>query len=173
MFERFGEFDSAEEMNRAAKAQREEGDEEALVLLAAENGIDREDAEDFMDGCTEEFVSPLMAAEGKLKVEAEALKLAGIAMDWKDTVVAMCAEEERMAAAVRKKGKRLAECVAGLISFSFENKVRISDEIVDITYVMHNVKKEKMRKPLYLGIPGKAETKRLVRKYYLGKENAK
>ena len=49
MFDKFGEFDSVEELNRAAAAQREEGDEEALFLLAKENGIDKEDAEDYMD----------------------------------------------------------------------------------------------------------------------------
>ena len=30
MFEKFGEFNSAEELNRAAKAQKDEGDIEAL-----------------------------------------------------------------------------------------------------------------------------------------------
>ena len=44
MFDKFGEFDSVEELNRAAAAQKAEGDEQALVLLAQENGIDKEDA---------------------------------------------------------------------------------------------------------------------------------
>ena len=34
MFDKFGEFDSVEELNRAAAAQKAEGDEQALVLLA-------------------------------------------------------------------------------------------------------------------------------------------
>lgn len=34
MFEKFGEFDSAEELNRAALAQRNEGDAEAVRALA-------------------------------------------------------------------------------------------------------------------------------------------
>ena len=50
MFEKFGEFDSAEELNMCAEGLRNEGDEESLIALAEENGIDGEDAEDFMTG---------------------------------------------------------------------------------------------------------------------------
>ena len=45
MFDKFGEFDSYEEINRAAKAQLEEGDLEAIRTIAEENGLDPEDAE--------------------------------------------------------------------------------------------------------------------------------
>ena len=38
MFEKFGEFDSYEEINRVAKAQLEEGDLEAIKTIAEENG---------------------------------------------------------------------------------------------------------------------------------------
>ena len=41
MFERFGEFDSYKELNEAAEGQFNEGDEESLRILAAENGIRR------------------------------------------------------------------------------------------------------------------------------------
>ena len=47
MFDKFGEFDSHEELNRAAAAQLKEGDDEALMALAQENGIDEED----VNGC--------------------------------------------------------------------------------------------------------------------------
>ena len=53
MFDKFGEFDSVEELNRAAAAQKAEGDEEALIAIALENGIEKEDAEDYMDDCVE------------------------------------------------------------------------------------------------------------------------
>ena len=45
MFEKFGEFDSYEEINRAAEAQKAEGDTEAILALAKENGLDEEDAQ--------------------------------------------------------------------------------------------------------------------------------
>ena len=43
MWDKFGEFDSWEEINRAAKAQLEEGDMDAVRAIAEENGIDPED----------------------------------------------------------------------------------------------------------------------------------
>lgn len=168
MFDKFGEFESVEELNRAAAAQRKEGDEEALLTLAKENGIDEEDAEDFMDGCVEMLATPLMAAMGKLKLEAEELKLEGILTDWKDQLITECMNTEKMQIAVRKKGKRLAQCMARLIKFAFENKVQVSDEIVNITKVMHNGKEESMRNPLYLGIPNKVQVQKIINDYYLG-----
>ena len=75
MWDKFGEFDSAEELNRAAAAQKAEGDREVLIMLAEENGIDRDDAEDYLDGAVDELATPLMAAVGKLQVEAAALEL--------------------------------------------------------------------------------------------------
>lgn len=170
MFEKFGEFDSVEELNRAAAAQLKEGDTEALIALALENGMDKEDAEDYIEGCVEELATPLMAATGKLKLEEEELELKGVVEDWKDSVVELCMNDAEMCAAVRKKGKTLKDCMARLIKFAFENKVQISDKIVDATKVMHNGKLEKMRKPLYLGVPNRTEVKKLVREYYLGEK---
>lgn len=169
MYEKFGEFDSAEEINRAAAAQKAEGDEEALLAIAKENGIDQEDAEDYMDGVTEELATPLMAAAGKLKVEAEDLELKEFLLDWKDQVLQMCADDPQMAIAVRKKGKSLQECLSALLKYSFESKVRVSDKIVDITKVKHNGKLEQMRKPVYVGFPGRQQVKRIVQEYYLGR----
>lgn len=77
MFEKFGEFDSYEEINRAAAAQLAEGDEEAVYAIAEENGIDREDAEDYIAGDAPELVTALMAANGKLQVEAAELQAEG------------------------------------------------------------------------------------------------
>lgn len=167
MFERFGEFGSVEELNRAAAAQKSEGDGEALVLLALENGIDREDAEDYMDGLTEELATPLMAALGKLKVETAELGLEGILADWKETVEEMCIEDTQMQEAVRSKGKCLRDCMAALIRFAFENKVQVSEKIVRVTKVTHNGREEQMRSPLYLGIPGRSQVKQLAGQYYM------
>ena len=167
MFEKYGEFDSAEELNRAAAAQFAEGDEEAIMAIALENGIDKEDAEDYMDGVLGELATVLTAAVGKLDVEEKKLCLEGIVKDWKDAVVELCMTDHHMAVAVRRKGKSLTECMASLIKFSFENKVQVSDEIVDATMITHNGKLQKMRKPLYLGVPNKSEVKRLIKEYYM------
>lgn len=166
MFDKFGEFDSVEELNRAAAAQKAEGDEEALIALAMENGLDREDAEDYMDGVLEELASPAMAAVGKLKVEAEDLKLQGVLVDWKDAVVELCLDNVPLQKVVRRKGKCLRDCLALILRFAFENKVQVSEKVVKATKVTNNGREEPMRSPLYLGIPNKAEVRQLIKKYY-------
>lgn len=170
MFDKFGEFDSAEELNRAAKAQLEQGDTDAIVALAVENGLDKEDAEDFIDGCVEELTTPLMAALGKLKVEGKDLEIGGILGDWQERIMEQCQEDAVLCAAVRKKGKTLAGCMAELIKYSFENKVYVSDKIVKVTKIMHKGKLESLHGPLYIGAPSNADVKRIVREYYLGEK---
>ena len=105
MFEKYGEFDSYEEINRAAAAQLAEGDEEAIYAIAEENGIDREDAEDYIAGDASELVTALMAANGKLKVEAAELQPKEIMADWLDYIQIQCFEDQEMRLAVRRKGK--------------------------------------------------------------------
>ena len=161
LFERFGEFDSVEELNMTAEGLKEEGDLESLKVLAEENGLDAADAEDYADGIVTELASDLMAAAGKIAVESKALGIDGIMSDWKDTVIEECAEDKAFCAAVRKKGKYLKEYMAKLIQYSFENKVQVSAEILKITKVKHNGK-------LYLGIPNRMEVRKIARKYYLG-----
>ena len=84
MWEKFGEFDSAEEMNRTALAQRNEGDTEAVRTLAEENGLDPEDAEEFLAGDVDLLALPFNAAVGKLTVERKKLRLEGVLEDWTD-----------------------------------------------------------------------------------------
>lgn len=166
MFDKFGEFDSHTELNEAAAGQKEQGDHEALFELAAENGIDKEDAQDYIDSIADELATPLMAAEGKLRIEAEELGLEGQLALWKDCIVDICTEDMEICLAVRKKGKSLKQCLGLLIKHGFENKKKVSDEIVDTVKVLVNGKEEPLRKPLYLGAPNKAELKRIVKEYY-------
>lgn len=166
MYEKFGEFDSVEELNKKAEELKAAGDEKELIELAKENGIDKEDAEDYMDDCTDELATPLMAAVGKIKAESEHLKLAGVLIDWKDTIMEMCTEDIRFQRAVRKKGKSMTGCMAKLMAFAFENKVQISEEIIKATKINHNGKVEQMRGLVYMGIPNKREVRQIVREYY-------
>lgn len=64
MFDKFGEFDSAEEINKAAAGL----DETELKKLAEENGLDEDDAMDYCGGLIKELATPMTAALGKLKV---------------------------------------------------------------------------------------------------------
>lgn len=160
MFDRFGEFDSAEELNKAAAGQKEEGDEKALYELAEENGIDKEDVEDYLDDMVPELVNPLLAAYGKLKVEAAELKVYEIMEDWVQYIKIRCSEDAAMAAAVRKKGKSLKGCIAELLKWSLENQYTVDGDILKAAGVNGKCT---------LGIPGMGRAKQIISEYYLGK----
>ncbi|MDY4742583.1 MAG: hypothetical protein SO361_05730 [Lachnospira sp.] len=166
MFDTFGEFDSAEEINKAAANQRINGDMEAIREIAAENGLDPEDAEDFINGDIEELTTITLAAHGKLKLEKQDLELKGVLEDWCNIVMELCLTDKKVAIAVRRKDKSLKVFMSMVLSKAFECKQHVSDKIVDITKVNHNGKKEPMRKPLYLGIPCITDIKDMVREYY-------
>ena len=167
MFEKFGEFNSVAEINDTAKRLLEEGNTEEVKELAAENGISKEDAEDYIDGITDELATPLMAAVGKLDLEHKEYEIKGILQDWEMMLRQMCMEEETMRDAVRRTGKSLAGCMAELIAFSFKNKVQVSGKIANITKVEHNGKTEPIRTPLYLGVPTNKDAKIIIKDYYL------
>lgn len=167
MFEKYGEFDSFKEINQKAQELLEVADAEGVRTLARENGIDPEDAEEYITGAEDRLCTVVMAAMGKLDLEEKDLEIGGILKDWTVYVREACIEDSALAAAVRKKGKKLAECMAALIRFSFENKVQVSDKIVDITKVTNHGKVEKMRKPLYMGVPSRADAKLIIRDYYM------
>ena len=116
MFDIFGEFNSAEEINLSAAGQREQGDKESLLVLAKENGIDEAIAECFFNGEIDMLVDDTSAAMGKIEIEKE---IAGIKADFnfndiQDSIIsylmAECMESTDFAKKVRSKGKSLNEC---------------------------------------------------------------
>ena len=129
MFDRFGEFDSAEEINLTADGLFNEGDFENIKVLAKENGIDEAYAEAFTAGDIPVLCDAMTAAIGKLDMEAAELKPKEIMEDWLDYIKARCAEEEEMAAAVRKKGKSLKGCIAALLVWSFSHQNAVDKEM--------------------------------------------
>lgn len=159
MFDKFGEFNSAEELNRAAAAQLAEGDTEAIYALAEENGIDREEAQDFIDGIVGELCNPLMAAYGKLDVEAAELNPYEIMKDWVDYIKVRCSEAPEMAEAVRKKGKSLKGCIAALLTWSIKNAKEVDKDILKSCGLSCKVT---------LGIPGMGRAKQIITDYYRG-----
>lgn len=112
MFDKFGEFDSAEELNKAAKGLKDEGDFDSLYALAEENGIDKEDVEDYVAGDVEELATPAMAAMGRMEVERREIMKGNddnkkiIRMTIWQFVSGMAAEPD-MQTAIMKKGKRI------------------------------------------------------------------
>lgn len=161
MYEKFGEFDSAAEINRAAAAQRAEGDDEAILMIAEENGIDKEDALDYINGDVGELASPLMAAYGKLEVERKVLEPYEIMEDWLQYIRIRCAEDPRMALAVRRKGKSLKGCIAAILEWSMKHQRPVDKEILKAVGITYRVT---------LGIPGMGRVKQIITEYYLGEE---
>lgn len=161
MYEKFGEFDSAAEINRAAAAQRAEGDDEAILAIAEENGIDKEDALDYINGDVGELASPLMAAYGKLEVERKVLEPYEIMEDWLQYIRIRCAEDPRMALAVRRKGKSLKGCIAAILEWSMKHQRPVDKEILKAVGITYRVT---------LGIPGMGRVKQIITEYYLGEE---
>ena len=158
MFDKFGEFDSWEEINKAAEGQKAEGDIEALNELAKENGICPEDVEDYIDGAVKELCNPLTAAIGKLAVEKEDLKPKDIMTDWTEYVEGLCAEKPEMALAVRKKGKSLKGCMGQLLKWGNNHMQNIDPDIKKAAGFSGNVK---------LGMPGTLEARKIIKGYYL------
>lgn len=161
MFDKFGEFDSASELNMSAEGLRTEGDIESLIELAKENGIDVEDAEDYADGCINKLVTPLAAALGKIEVECAELEPKEIMADWVEYIKMQCVESEMVAVAVRRKGKSLKGCIAELLKWSFGNQIPVDKKVLSEAVVKAS--------KVTLGIPGMGTAKKIIMDYYMRK----
>ncbi|MBD5550456.1 MAG: hypothetical protein HDQ96_04665 [Lachnospiraceae bacterium] len=162
MFDRFGEFSSAEEINETAVNLRKEGDTESIIILAKENGIEEEIAEVFIDGDILYLCDAMTAAIGKIDVESAELKPKEIMQDWTEYIKARCFDDAGMAASVRMKGKSLKGCIAALLAWSFENQIPVDKDIL---------KKAKVNAGrVTLGIPGIGTAKKIITNYYMGKQ---
>lgn len=160
MFEKFGEFNSAEEINATAEGLKEEGDTESLYVMAKENGLEKEDVDDYLDGYTNELVNPLMAALGKIAVEEENLKPKHIMVDWVNYIKTQCAEKEAVAISVRMRGKSIKGCIATILKYSFSIRAAVDKDICSAAGI-NNARVD-------LGIPNAAKVKELIDTYYLG-----
>lgn len=160
MYEKFGEFDSWEEINKAAEGQKEEGDVEALKELAKENGIDIEDAEDYLDGTIPELCTPLIAALGKLKIEAEDLKPKDIMEDWLNYIRQLCSSDPEICRNVRKKKKSLKGCIGALLKWSYNHQQTINKDIITAAGISGG--------RVTIGIPGIRTAHQIIKEYYGG-----
>ena len=161
MFDRFGEFDSAAEINETAVNLRREGDIESIKTLAKENGIDEEIVDVFLEGDMLFLCDHMTAAIGKIEVESQELKPVEIMADWVEYLKARCFEDENVAKAVRKKGKSLKGAIAALLTWSFKNQNPVAKDIMKAAGVSAG--------RCTLGIPGMARAKKIITEYYLGK----
>lgn len=112
MFDTFGEFNSAEEINEAAAGLLAEGDTENILLLAKENGIDEEIAKAYIEGEIPVIADTLMAAVGKIEIERSGIT-DPFFRDMKDDMInylLTACSDDQMARAIRKKSKSLKGC---------------------------------------------------------------
>lgn len=161
MYDRFGEFDSAEEINATAVNLRKEGDIESIKVLAKENGIDEDIVEVFVDGTLLFLCDDSAAALGKIEVEKVHNKCTELMEDWCEYIKDMCFKDEEFARAVRSKNKNLAGCIVELMKYGFKHQTELSSEIKKAAGVTAG--------RVTFGIPGMATAKKIIREYYLGK----
>lgn len=159
MFDKFGELGSAAEINELALNMRNEGDTDGIKALAAENGINEDMAMLFCEKEIDFVCDELSAAIGKIDVECKDLKPKELVADWVEYIKGACLEWDEMAIAVRKSGKRIKDCIAELLKWSFKNCYAVDSEICKAAGVSATVK---------MGIPGMARAKQIIRDYYMG-----
>ena len=75
-------------------------------------------------------------------------------------IKAVCLEDDRMAKAVRKKGKTLKGCIGKILKWAFKNQQPVDKDIIKAA----GVKAGKVT----LGMPGQAKARELIRSYYGG-----
>ena len=151
MYDRFGEFGSAEEINALAVNLRKEGDTESIKVLAKENGLDSDIAEAFIEGDILFLCDDMAAAIGKIEVEAEALKPEEIMADWVEYLKARCFEDAEMAKAVRRKDRSLKGAIGALLLWSFKHQTPVDKDILKAAKVDAG--------RCTLGIPGMARAR--------------
>lgn len=160
MFEKFGEMDSASEINELAENLFNEGDVKSLRMMAAENGITQDFVELYMQGDIPELCDSLTAAMGKIDMEVRELKPKEIMEDWVEYLRGQCMENEVLAYQVRKKGKSLKGCIAALLSWSFKHQQAVDKDIIKAAGVSAS--------KVTLGIPRMGRAKQIIREYYMG-----
>lgn len=160
MFDKFGEMDSAEDINELVDNLFNEGDRESIYVVAKENGIDREMVDLYMQGDLPVLCDATEAALGKIAVETAELKPKEIMEDWVEYIKGRCVESERLSKEVRKKGKSLKGCIAALLSWSFKNQQQVDKDIIKAAGVSAG--------KVTLGIPGMGRAKQIITDYYMG-----
>lgn len=176
MFEKYGEFDSAEEINAKAAELKQTGDKQALIDLALENGLDKELAEEYWDRdengievediMSDDFCCAEEAALGKIMIERKKLGITRefeiLADELETEIIEDARKKGPLAAGVRRKGKSLAEYLAKVIDKGYKDAITPPKEILDkVTAVP-----KQYLQHLKTGMPNKAERKAIMAEYF-------
>lgn len=150
------EFKSTKELNEAAARYRAEGDEKTLEEIARKYHIDEEDVEDFLDGA-DTLATPLTLALGTIEYAKKELKTKGVLADWMGILESMASDSEDLAEKITFSGLEIKDLLGKILKEAFDSKVQVDDRIA---------KAAGLRTPLYLGIPGNKEIKKLIEEFY-------
>lgn len=163
-------FKTVKELNDRAAELKNAGDLSELVKLAEESGLEKEDAEEYMDSDDPEdyLCNATMAAIAKLKLEEQDLHLESQMKDWKDFIVQMLtdypmdhAEDgDALANAVFDPGKKLLDVLAAGLELASENRVTVDRRITRAAGLPESAGQ--------IGMCGRDELKRIVLDYYMG-----
>ena len=164
MFDKFGEFDSALEINNKANELKAAGDKDGIRKLGKENGLDVEDINDYIRGNIDELTTPMLAALGKINVEVREYKIEGVLREW-ISELEEAATDPDMADAIRRKGKSISDFIARTADYGFRHKAIVDKRIVA---KCPEIKKVIGNHEFSIGIPDKRERKKIMREYYLG-----
>ena len=167
MYNRFGEMDSAGEMNQKAAELKMKGDKEALIALALENGLDKEDAEEYLDDEVPELATELQAAIGKLNAESKDLKLSGVLMDMVTELMDLCTTNRDLCRAVRRREKDLAGYLAEVAEAGYKSRCIVHKRIVERT---RQIKSIVGKHEFAIGVPDKQTRRKLALSYWGVKE---
>jgi hypothetical protein len=158
---RFGEMESAFAINTLATNLLNEGDTNSIKALAKENGIDEDMTEFFISGEIDFLCDEMTAAIGKLDIEAKELGAKELMCDWIDYIKGLASEDPDMAAVIKRKDKKLSECIGELLKYSFSNQIEVSKEILQAA----NIKANRVT----FGVPSMRAAKEIIKNYYLGR----
>ena len=159
MFKRFGKM-TFDDLNKTAEGLKMEGDIESLILLAEENGLEKDDAEDYADGVVDTLATPLEAAMGKIKVESEHLNLgcSTTLSGMCDLITYVISRDEKMQIAVHDPEKSLAKCLGKLVAEASRTRYKLPDEIATAAGIP----------TVYMGDISKEHAKEIIKAYYGG-----
>ena len=166
-------FKTVKELNIVAAVMKIDRNLTGLIELAEKYGLEKEDAEDYMDSDDPEdcLCNATMAAIAKLKLEEQDLHLESQLKDWKDFIVQMLTDypvghdgEDRdtLANDVFNPDKMLLDVLAAGLKLSSENRIEVDKRIIQAARLPESA--------AFIGMCGRDDLKKIILDYYMGKQ---
>lgn len=177
LFEKFGEFGSADEINKKAEELFGAGDVDGLRALACENGIPDDYIEMYIGMEIDQLCDDQTAAVGKIDMEVDEMAPVEILSDWADFIRAQCMEDDLFCRQVRRRGKSLEGCMAEIAIWSMINAKPLPKAVTDAMQKAAKEHKSELKAAgieerwipyTKMGAPGSARTRQIIREYYMG-----